>query len=164
MTDLYKPDSYFDFTALRDRVWTTRLIQRSFKEADQLQRVYGLQSGRPQRLYSANRVAHIEESDPNFIAEKRRANCTHPGLKGGQGVKKKNLVAMVEAMALQDLELQIEKILQHAEKKRDDDQIPCLRQKNGLRFKVCWLAWVHLHVDWKYFKGMQGYGTHVFCR
>lgn len=122
MTDADKPVSYYDFTALRDRGWTKRLVERFLGEPDSLNRGVGAQSGRPQNLYSANRVMHIETSDQDFIAEKRRTELYASRLKGVQGAKKRNLAAMVEEMNLPDFELQEQELLQQAEKKREGDE------------------------------------------
>lgn len=110
-----------DLKALQQRGWTKRLVERFLGEPDQLYRVPGAQSGRPQNLYSAKRVAHIELSDPDFIAERRRTELYASRLKGVQGQKKKNLAAMVDGMTMPDLESQLEDLLQQAEKKREAD-------------------------------------------
>lgn len=92
-----------DLKALQQRGWTKRLVERFLGEPDQLYRVLGAQSGRPQNLYSAKRVARVELSDREFAAEKRRTELYASRLKGVQGAKKKNLAAMVEAMTMPDL-------------------------------------------------------------
>lgn len=136
MIDIENTDAFYDFTALRKRGWTKRLVQRFLGEPDQMPRVVGSQSGRPQNLYSAKRVAHIELSDPDFIAEKRRTELYASRLKGVQGAKKKNLAAMVDAMTLPDLGLQIEELLQHAEKKREAEENLALVTKERVALEV----------------------------
>lgn len=116
MTDIENTDNFYDFAALRERGWTKRLVQRFLGEPDQMPRIVGSQSGRPQNLYIAKRVAQVELSDSEFIAEKRRTELYAARLKGVQRAKKKNLAAMVDVMTMPDLGLQIEELLQEAEK------------------------------------------------
>lgn len=63
---------FLDLKSLQKRGWLKRVVQRFLGEHDYLHRVTGAQSGRLQNLYSVKRVAHIETSDHDFIAKKRR--------------------------------------------------------------------------------------------
>lgn len=136
MTEIKNTDTFYDFAALRERGWTKRLIQRFLGEPDQMPRIVGSQSGRPQNLYSAKRVAQVELSDQEFIAEKGRTELYARRLKGVQGAKKQNLAAMVNTMTMPDLGLQVEELLLQAEKKREADENLALVTKERVALEI----------------------------
>lgn len=103
-----------DIAGLRARGWTSRLIREFLCEPDGYECPHGQRSGRPKGLYSVERVQQIEEHDERFRSERERAATFSGRLRGTHDVKQKNLVAVVEAIALPMLNEPLEDLLEAA--------------------------------------------------
>lgn len=161
-TDAHAGERLIDIAGMRTRGWAPRLIRESLRDPDDYDRPPGQRSGRPKGLFSITRVERIE-NDEQFQAERERAAAFYGRLRGTQDKKQKNLIAVVDAIALPTLVEPLEDLLEAARMMQNFCAERRLLSASGLRSTCCPLNWPHSHGSLTCTKAMRGSGAPAFC-